>query len=144
MPESGSESPVSAALTGYPADRVNVLGVRVRDDLAVVLLDTRPSGPSYLYESLCSRGEDGRWYEDRSGNGPGWHATDVKGELGVTTLWGEVPADVDRVRVALGDSVHEEAVEGGAYLAVWWDTPALEFEWPRLIGIQRRGKWSTE
>ena len=63
-----ADTPEEAALRGYTAGaKPRVLSVRMIDDTtAEVIVDTEPS---HRMMSICSRSEDGQWFES-SASGP--------------------------------------------------------------------------
>jgi hypothetical protein len=134
------DSPEAAVLADFPRGAVRVIASRASDDDAYVLLDTRPGGPPYLYGVEVRRKPDG-WIEGSSGNTAGWRVTDPDAELGTLVEWDEAPTGADRVRVLLGDDVHEEPIEHGAFLTAWWRVPWPEGVWPRAVAFRIGDRW---
>ena len=134
------DSPESAALTGFSAG-CRVVGSRVHDDAAYVLLDTGPAENPYLYGVTCIR-EAAEWRHGSSANGPGWTLLDSDGETGVMSLWGEAPAGAEKVRAEFDGDVLEAPVEQGVYLAVWWNVPRSCVARPTVREIRVGGVWA--
>ena len=134
------DTPEAAVLAGFPPGAVRIVAVRAHADDAYVLVDTRPSGPPYLYGITCVRAGDG-WVEGSSSNGGGWRNTDTDAELGMLVVWDDAPAGADRVRVAFGADVHEEPIEYGVYLSAWWRVPCPEDGWPDAVAFRVKGQW---
>jgi hypothetical protein len=140
MNESGYDSPESAAMEGFPPQYCHVVAARVDGDHACVLLDTGSPGQPYLYEIHC-RCRNGRWCDDGSSNGSGWHQIGDDPELGTLTVWGDAPEGVSAVRVEFQAVIVDEPVRDGAYLFVWWRLPCPEEEWPRILAILTASGW---
>src|SRR6266513_1701029 len=88
---------------------------------------------------------DGRWMQGGSGNGPGWSRIALDSDLGILTDWGEAPVGADRVRLEFQGQLLEEEVSGGAYLAVWWDTPSpAHGAWPFVSAFRINGRWTAQ
>jgi hypothetical protein len=134
------DSPEAAVLADFPPGAVRVVAVRAHEDDGYVLIDTRPDGPPYLYGVQCTREASG-WVEGSSSNGGGWRPSDPESELGTLVIWDDAPPGADRVRVAFGPEVHEEAVEHGVFLSAWWRVPCPEGTWPRAIQFRVAGHW---
>jgi hypothetical protein len=136
----GFDSPEHAAMDGFPTECCRVVASRVDGDNAYVLLDTGSPGQPYLYGVNCKR-SNGQWFEGASGNGGGWSLTDVTARVGTWSLWGDAPADVDRVRASFNGELFEEPVLQGAYLFVWWRQPESLGEAPAVTEVRISGKW---
>jgi hypothetical protein len=136
------DSAESAAQAGFPPGACRVVAARTNGSDAYVLLDTRPTGPPYLYGSVCYL-KDGVWHEGSSGNGSGWSATggDDDDDFGTLYLWNDAPAGANRVRISFRGLVHEEEVRDGAFLAVWWRVPFPEDEFPVVVAFRVDDRW---
>lgn len=132
------DTPEHAMMFGFPERYCRVVASAVDGDDAYVLLDTGSDGRSYFYGGWCRR-RNGRWLEGASSNGGGW--TTRGSDSGMLAFWEEAPASVDAVRVQCLGEVQEVKVQGGAYLAVWWNVPDSESAWPRVDAFRRDGKW---
>jgi hypothetical protein len=128
MNDLGHDSPEAAAMTGFPA-HCRVVGLRLREDDAYVLLNTGSREQPYLYGVNCGR-KNGRWFEGGSSNGPGWEQAAHYPDVGTLSLWGDAPVGSDAVRVAFE----------GAYFLVWWRVPCPS-QWPRVVAILVDGTW---
>lgn len=114
-----------------------MLAVRQRGDAAVALFDTSPTAEPYLYEVHYDR-DNGRWAENSSGNGPGWHSLDPGAGVGVVTLWDEAPPDTDRVRADFEGKLFEEPTDQGMYFFVWWNVPSSRAQ---AVAFRTKGEW---
>lgn len=121
-----------------PGEHSRVVATRVDGDQAYVLLDTGTESHPYLYGVAYTRHE-GAWREVSSGNGCGWSATGVDGELGTWSLWDEVAEGIDRVRVDFAGEASEHPVEGRVYLIAWFKRPARPA--PVVTAFRVDGKW---
>jgi len=140
MNDVGHDSPESAAMEGFPPAYCHVVAARVHEDDAYVLLDTGSPGQPYLYGVNCLR-QNGRWFDDGSSNGSGWHQMGDDPELGTLTVWDDAPEGASAVRMEFQGVIVEEPVRDGAYLFVWWRVPCPEEEWPRLLAILTESGW---
>ncbi len=138
------DSLADAVRATFPPQFCRVVAMREHGHLGYVLFDTRPSGEPYLYGVDYER-VDGRWMEGGSRNGPGWSRIALDSDLGVLTDWGEAPVGADRVRLEFQGQLLEEEVSGGAYLAVWWDTPSpAHGAWPFVSAFRINGRWTAQ
>jgi hypothetical protein len=142
LTENGFDSPEAAAMSTFPAEYCSVVATRSHGNHAYVLLNTGPPDRPYLYGVNCHR-EGGRWFEGGSSNGPGWEQTDHDPDLGTLSCWNDVPMGVDFVRIAFDGAAIDEPVQNRAYLLVWFRVRCPS-EFPRVIGIRRRGRWEPE
>jgi hypothetical protein len=142
MDEHGHDSPEQAAMVGFPAAHCRVIACRSHGDDAYVLLDTGSPGQPYLYGADCYR-RDEKWFESGSRNGPGWQQTSHDPDLGTLTYWGDVPVDVDAVRVEFDGTVLEDPILQGAYFFVWWRVPCPT-DWPCIVAVREAGTWKPE
>ena len=135
------DSLADAVRATFPPQFCRVVAMREHGDLGYVLFDTRPGGESYLYGVDYER-VDGGWMEGSSGNGPGWSRIALESDLGLLTDWGEAPVGADRVRLEFQGQLREEEVNGGAYLAAWWNVPnPAGGAWPFVSAFRINGKW---
>ncbi len=133
------DSLADAARSSFPAEFCRVVAMREHGDMSYVLFDTRPSGQPYLYGVDYER-IDGHWMEGGSGDRPGWSRVRRESELGILTDWDEARPRADRVRIEFEGEIREEAVNEGAYLAVWWDVPHPD-TWPIATAFRINGEW---
>jgi hypothetical protein len=136
------DSPEEAAMQDFPAAHCRIVASRVQGNAAYVLLDTGPPEYMYLYGVNCVR-EAGGWRDSITGNGPGWAIAQPEEDVGTLSLWSEAPPGADRVRVEFEGRVTEEPIENGTYLAVWWNVPFSDEDWPRVLGFRMNGQWSA-
>jgi len=133
------DSLADAARSSFPTEFCRIVAMREHGDVGYVLFNTRPLGEPYLYGVDYER-IDGRWTEGGSANGPGWSR--VGPELGTLTIWDEAPPSADRVRVDFEGETREEAVNEGAYLAVWWNVSHPDRNrWPIATAFRINGEW---
>ena len=126
-------------MVGFPAAHCRVVGCRVSQDRAYVLLDTGSPGYPYLYGVNCYR-QDGRWFESSSNNTGGWEQTSHDPDLGTLSFWDDAPAGADMVRVQCRHGVVEAPVQHGAYLVVLFDEPKSG-PWPYVVASRVDGAW---
>jgi hypothetical protein len=138
------DSLADAVRATFPPEFCRVAAMREDGDLGYVLFDTRPGGESYLYGVDYER-HDGRWTEGSSGNGPGWSRITLESDVGILADWGDAPAGADRVRLEFQGQLREEEVNGGVYLAVWWNVPhPADGAWPLVWGFRINGTWIAQ
>ena len=138
-PARGYDTPEEAMMVGFPPRYCRVVATAIEGDLAYVLLDTGSDGSPYLYGGWCHR-RDRRWDEGGSSSmGGGWEGPD--GENGNLAHWGEVSGDITAVRLELDGVRQEVPAQHGAYLAVFWNVPCPEDDWPRIVSVKINGEW---
>jgi hypothetical protein len=135
----GFDTPEEAMMLGFPPRYCRVVASALHGDHDSVLLDTGSDGNSYFYGGWCRRME-GRWFEGGSSNGGGWEG-DESGN-GNLAIWNDASADVEAVRVELNGVRQEVPVQHGVYLAVFWDLPCPEDDWPRVVSVKINGEWT--
>jgi hypothetical protein len=134
----GFDTPEQAAMFGFPEKYCRVIASSVDDDWAYVLLDTGSDGRSYFYGGWCRR-QNGRWYDAGSSNGSSLTLRSHDPDVGMMAFWDEVPAGVEAVRVEFFGDIQEVKVKDGAFLAMWWRTPASGY--PRIDAFRIDGEW---
>lgn len=138
VPMTGFATPEDAALAGSQPAHCRIVAVARDGADAYVLLDTGSPGRAYLYGVVCRNDGDG-WQEMMSSNGGGWSLTDEKTGLGVHTLWDEVPADADQVRIEFRGESSEHPIAGGLYFFAWFNQPIGAER--RVAAIRVAGQW---
>jgi hypothetical protein len=124
------ESPEDAALSGYPAGEVSIIGTPARspdDSWALVAYEVLAADS--LYEtSLCERGVSG-WLERTSGSASptpfwGWSATpngsDAGEDVGVLSWFAKAPPGTRVAAVVLEGGERRFLVANGFYLGAIW------------------------
>lgn len=141
-------TPEEAARGDIPAQFVQVVGVVVRGDTAVVAQLTNDAPPYEVETAYCHREGDG-WVEGPSGNSTSGYLPTGAG-VGTVVVWDEAPATAVSARfvyegreqlvdvengcaLAVFDDVKEEdAYIGGPSLVAWIDAAGHEQELPRF------------
>lgn len=131
------DTPEDAALAGFPTRFARVIGSATQGDYSVVLLGTNEPPQLYPYQVHCYR-ENGQWVEGSSSNGGGWSPTGDD-DIGVVTIWDEVPDGIVAVVVECRGTEHVVGVNHGHYFYAEWDYPDdnMVEGWPRVIELRR-------
>ena len=148
MTEDIRSTPEEAARGDVPAQFVQVIGVVVRGDTAVVAQLTNDVPPYEVETAYCHREGDG-WVEGSSGNSTSGYLPTGEG-IGTVVVWDEAPATAVSARfeyagheqvvpvergcaLAVFDDVKEDdAFVGGPLLVGWIDAGGAEEELPRF------------
>jgi hypothetical protein len=116
-------TPEEAAL-GSRLDARVIAAERSPDDgHAVVLVDKGRPGNPYVLQVVCERADRG-WRPYSDSNGCGWTGFIHEDfAVGVVTLWGEAPPDLDSVTIRWRGETLARKVSHGYYLFAGWDVP---------------------
>lgn len=141
MDPGGYATPEAAARAGMDP-RCEVLASVSEGDVGYVLMNGGTENYKYPYGIDVYR-RNGRWHEGSSSNAFGWSLTSdpLNGpSLGTWSLWAEVPADVDLVRVVRGEEVREVPVQNGVFLTCWFHQDEAS-AFPVVNAMRRHGTW---
>jgi hypothetical protein len=133
MSPTGERTPEDAARGDVAQRFVQVIGVVVRGDQAIVAQLMNDIPPHEVETAFCFREPDGSWVGGSSGNSTGGYLPTGKG-VGTVLTWEEAPEGARAARFTYGDQEQVVQVERGCVVAVFDDVSQdhWPFDGPRL------------
>ena len=126
-------------MAGYPAAHCHVVTTVVEKDEALVLVHVGTTRERWFDGIRCRR-ESGGWCEVQDYTCSGGFTIVDDDDLGFMVSWGEVPSEVDAVRLDFDGATIEVGITEQVYLFANWHAPRSA-EFPYVTQYRVKGEW---